>query len=86
MFRGETVVNGDNDGGELTSENAANGVVSIGRRAEKSKAATVKEEQNGKGILCGGSGNEESEPEIARGIDGMVEGRNATAGRGGGGW
>lgn len=73
VFGGETVVDGDNNGGEFASKGAANGVVKEGRSAEKGKAATVEEDDDGKGISeSSRGGHEETKPEIARGIDHVV--------------
>ena len=72
MFRGEAVVDGDNNGGEFTSEAATDGVVCEGGRGEVSEAAAVEEDDDGEGSGSGGvrvRGNEEAEPEVARRVD-----------------
>ncbi|KAA8528052.1 hypothetical protein F0562_035079 [Nyssa sinensis] len=82
VFRCEAVVDGDDNGGEFVGETAAQEVV--GRRigAAENESATVEVHEYGKfGVIaaapCGGGGDVETEPEVARRVDGDVGGGDA---------
>lgn len=49
MLWGETVMDGDNNGGEFTCEAAANGVVGFGGGREEGETTAVVEDENGEG-------------------------------------
>lgn len=76
VFGGETVIDGDDQCGEIPSESAANGVVSDGICAEEGEAAAVEEDNDGEtGSGGNGDGRVETEPEVAGGVYGGIEGR-----------
>lgn len=53
MFGGEAIVDGDDDGGNLASELAADGVVGEGGGVEEGEAAAVEEDDDGEGLGLG---------------------------------
>ena len=77
-FRGEAVVDGDNDGGELSGEAAAEVVVELGAGGKVNKAAAVEKDDDGKiFVFSGGGGKEVAKPEVPGRVDGGVGGGNA---------
>lgn len=80
----EAIVDGDDDGTEVTCEAPAEVIVGLGVGGEKHEAAAVIVNDDGQGeIIRNGGGDEEAEPEVAIGVENDVVGGNAVAGFGG---
>lgn len=72
MFGAQTVVNGDNNGGDLGGEPPANEVVIFAIGAEHGESAAVEEHDDGE-IHLGVLGRvEDPEPKVASGVHGYV--------------
>ena len=78
MLGGEAVVDGHDDGPELTTETAAEGVVGAGRRGEEHAVEVDKDGERG-GVIVSVSdhrrrGAEHARPKAAGGVNGDVSG------------
>lgn len=84
VFRRVPVVDGDDNGGNTGGELAAESVKWLGARREGDEASAMEVNEHGKrGVRFRINGNEEAEPKLPRGVDGVIEGFYA-ADRGGG--
>ncbi|GFS41851.1 hypothetical protein Acr_00g0076720 [Actinidia rufa] len=70
VFRGEAVIDGYDDGGDVFGEAAAEFVVGFGACGEEHEAAAVEVDDDGEHVGVGGG--EEAEPEVASDVDGDV--------------
>lgn len=79
MFGREAVVDGDNNGGCLTSESATGNVIGFGIGVKEGETSAVEENDDRKRFIGGGGScrDEEAEPEISGWIDGDIEGFDA---------
>ena len=76
IFRGEAVVDGDDDGGELSGEAAAEVVVGLGAGGKENEAA-VEINDDRKILVFPGSGTEVAKPEVPGRVEGGVGSDNA---------
>lgn len=79
VLRCETIIDGDNDGGDLARELAANVVVGSEIGSQIYEAAAVEEDNDGEVGITSSSRDEKAEPEISRRIDGDVDGLHPVA-------
>lgn len=83
VFRGKAVVDGDDDGWDLSSEATTDDVVGLIVGREESESAAVEEDDDREIPAAAGIGGEkEADPEVANRIDHEVKGSDA-ADRGG---
>jgi len=83
VLRRAAIVDGDNNGIDLTAESPAHGVIPKRVRREESEAAAVEENDNGNNsVTGGGSGCEDTKPEVSVGVNCDVFSRNAFNGFG----
>lgn len=87
VFRGQTIVDGDDNRRDLSCEPAADVVVGLEIGGQIDEATAVEEDDDGEPSIrfrfrLRMTRDEESEPEVARGVDGNVKGLDAVAGFG----
>lgn len=85
VFRGQTIVDGDENRRDLSCEPAADVVVGLEIGGQIDEATAVEEDDDGEPSIrfrLRMTRDEESEPEVARGVDGNVKGLDAVAGFG----
>ena len=78
MLWRESVIDGDNNGGEFTSKATANGVVREGGSGEEGESTAVEEDENREeGSVCCGGWCVEAEPRVACGVYSDIGGDDA---------
>jgi len=83
VLRRAAIVHRDNNGIDLTAESLAHGVIPVRVRRVESEAAAVEENDDGNNsVTGGGSGCEDTKPEVSVGVNCDVFSRNAFNGFG----